>query len=107
MRDRCRALMDRLRAHCDQLGMNPPDSALRRYATLRHIESCWWLAGKMTEERLELLEELAERLHLDTPAPGTTICSPDLADSIWRQVDPSAYARWDGQVLMISMRDLQ
>lgn len=107
MRNRCRALVTRLRTHCDQLGMRPPDAALRRYATLRHIESCWWMAGKMTEERRELLDELAERLRLDEPAPDTPLCSPDLADCIWQRIEPGRYARWGGQVLMISMRDLQ
>lgn len=106
MRERCRWLIVRLRTHCDQLSIKPPTAALRRYATLRHLESCWWLASRMTEERRELLEELAERLRLDEPAQDTPLCSPDLADSIWQRIDPAHYARWAGP-LMISMRDLQ
>ena len=106
MRLKVRALAGRLRTHCEQIGIAPPDIALRRYATLRYIESCWWLRDKMTADRQEVLDDLAERLRLDAPTRDTPICSPDLADSVWQRVSPASYAPWADNALMVSMRDL-
>lgn len=106
MRPHIRAVERRLSAHCQQLGIRPPPAALRRYALLRWIEACWWLADRLTPERADLLADLAERLRLDRPADDTPLCSPDLADCIWQTIDPARYAPWGSNLLMVSMRDL-
>ena len=99
-------LIARLRAHCEQIGINPPDRALRRYASLRYIEAHWWLASSVTADRLELLETLAFRLRLDRLERGTPLCGPDLANCVRGLVADSVLAAWPDAPLMDSLRDL-
>lgn len=101
-----RSLLARLRAHCEQIGIRPPRRALLRYASLRFIESRWWLSDKLSDERRDLLDLLGSRLRLGEVQRGTPICLPDLPDSIASEIDKSLLAPWGDSDLMISLRDL-
>lgn len=101
-----RSLLGRLRQHCALIGINPPLWPMRRYASLRYIESRWWLRAKMTEERADDLEVLANRLRLvDTPV-DSPLCLPDVATCVVNQINPARLAPWGDEPLMLSVRDL-
>lgn len=104
-RAQTRALRARLTEHCAGAGINPPALALRRYASLRWLESRWWLRDKMYNERKDLLEDLAFRLRLDKLQPGTPMVAPDLPDCLL-PVCGLACRAWGGVECMAGMRDL-
>ena len=99
-------LVARLRAHCEQIGINPPDRALRRYASLRYIEAYWWLRDKLTDERAELLEDLSYRLRLPQVARGCALCLPDIAHCVRDLIDPRVLAPWPDEPLMVGIHEL-
>ncbi len=100
-----RAIRARLGAHCEQIGIRPPAVALRRYASLRWLESRWYLRAKMYDERTDLLDTLALRLRLDDLPAITPIVAPDLPDSLHKMSGPKC-APWAGQIVSAGMRDL-
>lgn len=106
MRQTVRSLEQRVLAHCAHIGVNPPLAAVRRFALLRWIESRWYLADKLDTDRRDLLEDLAFRLRLHEPAPGTPLCTPDLPGCILEIAHAPAYAVWPDAPLCVSMRDL-
>ena len=107
MRATVRSLEARVSAHCQQVGINPPAAAIRRFALLRYIESAWWIAAKLDTERADLLEDLAFRLRLHEPHADTTLCLPDLPGCIVAASSPDAYAPWPDAPLCLSFRDLR
>ena len=106
MRAACRGLIARLRRHCDNRGIKPPTIALRRFATLRWVESQWHLRDRMTVDRDETLEMLAYRLQLDRLERGTPLCGPDLPDCIHADADLAELAPWPDAPLMLGFRDM-
>lgn len=76
---------------------------MRRYASLRWIESRWYLEKDMEQDRRDLLETLAAKLRLFDIDPGSPLCVPDLPDCVM----PAKAAPWpDDEPLMIGVRDL-
>lgn len=106
MRPACRALLARLRQHCGVTGIKPPVIALRRYASLRFLESQWPLRARMTPARADVLEMLSYRLRLDKLERGTPLCGPDLANCVRESVADDVLAAWPDGPLMVGMRDL-
>ena len=106
MKPAIRSLMARMRAHCDQIGIRPPDAALRHYALLRWLESCWWLAPKINPDRAEMLADFAYRLRLHELKRGTPLCLPDIAMAVRAEIDPAALAPWPDEPLMVSVHEL-
>lgn len=106
MRPACRNLIARLRLHCAQIGIKPPAVALRRYASLRWLESQWYVRHRITRDRAEDAELLAYRLRLDKLERGTPLCGPDLADVVRPDVPDDVLAPWPDGPLMVGMRDL-
>ena len=107
MRSIVRSLEGRVSAHCQQVGINPPHAAIRRFAILRYVEAAWWLAAKLDTERADLLEDLAFRLRLHEPHADTPLCFPDIPGCIASVASPEAYATWPDAPLCISFRDLR
>ena len=107
MRPTVRSLESRVARHCAQLGVAAPLAAIRRFSTLRYVESAWWLAAKLDTERADLLEYLAFRLRLDQPHEDTPLCLPDLPCCIVSVAPLGAYAPWPDAPLCMSFRDLR
>lgn len=101
-REETRSLLARLRLHCEICGMRPPAVALRRYASLRWVESRWYLEKDMDQDRRDLLESLAAKLRLFDLRPDSPLCRPDLPDCTM----PQDGAPWPDAPLMIGVRDL-